>query len=58
MAFGNSDGDLAMVRYTSLNSKYKSFTGLVRHDDESREFAYDRESKTVSYTHLTLPTKA
>ena len=42
LAFGNSDGDLAMLRYT------KSGTGarmalLLHHDDAEREFAYDRE---------------
>jgi hypothetical protein len=42
LAFGNSDGDLAMMRYT------KGGTGsrlalLLHHDDAEREFAYDRE---------------
>ncbi|CAB3806395.1 HAD family hydrolase [Pararobbsia alpina] len=44
LAFGNSDGDLAMMRYT------KGGTGprlalLLHHDDGEREFAYDREFK-------------
>lgn len=42
LAFGNSDGDLAMLRYT------KSGTGLrlallIHHDDAEREVAYDRD---------------
>ena len=38
--FGNSHGDFQMARYTSLNSKYKSFIGFVDHDDAKREFDY------------------
>lgn len=41
---GNSDGDFAMGKYTSLNSKFKSFVGIIHHDDSAREFAYDRDS--------------
>lgn len=44
LAFGNSDGDLAMLRYA------RSGTGarlalLLHHDDDVREFAYDRQFK-------------
>ncbi len=41
---GNSDGDFAMAKHTALNSKYKFFIGIIHHDDEKREFSYDRNS--------------
>ncbi|PLX12080.1 MAG: haloacid dehalogenase [Marinilabiliales bacterium] len=40
---GNSDGDLAMMQWTSSN-KLKSFMLYVHHTDSIREWAYDRES--------------
>lgn len=43
-AFGNSDGDLAMMQYTEANSKYKTLQLYVHHTDAKREFAYDRKS--------------
>lgn len=42
LAFGNSDGDLAMLRYT-LAGKGARLGLLLHHDDADREFAYDRE---------------
>jgi hypothetical protein len=42
LAFGNSDGDLAMLRYT-LAGKGARLALLLHHDDAGREFAYDRE---------------
>jgi phosphoserine phosphatase len=39
LAFGNSDGDLAMLRYT------EGLRLLVHHDDAEREAAYDRDFK-------------
>jgi len=42
LAFGNSDGDLAMLRYT-LGGDGPRFALLLHHDDAEREFAYDRE---------------
>jgi phosphoserine phosphatase len=44
LAFGNSDGDLAMLRYTAGGSGFR-FMGYVHHDDPEREWAYDRASK-------------
>ena len=41
-AFGNSDGDLAMIRYTLAGAGARMAL-LVHHDDEQREFAYDRD---------------
>ncbi|MGR7122213.1 HAD family hydrolase [Klebsiella aerogenes] len=40
-AFGNSDGDLAMLQYTATNPNYKTFGLLVHHTDAVREYAYD-----------------
>lgn len=42
-AFGNSDGDLAMLQWTMAGDGPR-FAGLVRHTDGEREWAYDRES--------------
>ena len=42
MAFGNSDGDLAMMRYARSGSGPR-LALLLRHDDAQREVAYDRE---------------
>lgn len=41
-AFGNSDGDLAMLRYT-LAGKGPGMAWYLHHDDGEREFAYDRD---------------
>jgi hypothetical protein len=42
-AAGNSDGDLQMLQYTAPGDRLA--LGLVlRHDDEEREWAYDRDS--------------
>jgi len=42
LAFGNSDGDLAMLRYVKTGPGAR-LALLVHHDDAEREFAYDRE---------------
>ncbi len=43
LAFGNSDGDIEMVEYTTAGEGRR--LGLfVHHDDSEREYAYDRES--------------
>jgi haloacid dehalogenase-like hydrolase len=42
LAFGNSDGDLAMLRYTKTG-KGRRLALLLHHDDPDREVAYDRE---------------
>ncbi|HVZ37051.1 MAG TPA: HAD family hydrolase [Polyangiaceae bacterium] len=41
LAFGNSDGDLAMLRYVLAGSRARLGL-LLHHDDVVREFAYDR----------------
>ena len=42
LAFGNSDGDLAMLRY-ARSGPGPRLALLLRHDDAEREAAYDRE---------------
>jgi hypothetical protein len=44
LAFGNSDGDLAMLRYAKTG-KGARLALLVHHDDGVREVAYDRDFK-------------
>jgi hypothetical protein len=43
MAFGNSDGDLAMLQWTTAGEG-RRFGLIVHHTDAEREFAYDRQS--------------
>jgi len=43
LAFGNSDGDLEMLQYTTTGDGARM--GLIlHHDDAAREYAYDRQS--------------
>jgi phosphoserine phosphatase len=42
LAFGNSDGDLAMLRYVKAGADPR-LALLLHHDDAEREFAYDRD---------------
>ena len=42
LVFGNSDGDLAMMRY-ALSGEGASLALLLHHDDATREFEYDRD---------------
>lgn len=42
LAFGNSDGDLAMLRYVKSGAGPR-LALLVHHDDAEREVAYDRD---------------
>ncbi len=42
-AFGNSDGDVKMLEWTTSGNK-QGLGILVHHDDEKREWAYDRQS--------------
>jgi phosphoglycolate phosphatase-like HAD superfamily hydrolase len=43
-AFGNSDGDLQMLQWTTAGPGAR-FAGIVHHTDAEREYAYDRQSK-------------
>jgi len=42
-AFGNSDGDLQMLQWTTAGARAR-FALIVRHTDAEREWAYDRQS--------------
>ena len=42
-AFGNSDGDLQMLQWTTAGAGPR-FALYVHHDDAAREWAYDRDS--------------
>jgi hypothetical protein len=42
-AFGNSDGDLQMIQWTTAGSGAR-FALIVHHTDSEREWAYDRQS--------------
>jgi phosphoglycolate phosphatase-like HAD superfamily hydrolase len=42
-AFGNSDGDLEMLQYTTAGSGAR-FALIIHHTDADREWAYDRQS--------------
>jgi hypothetical protein len=42
-AFGNSDGDLQMLQWTTAGEGPR-FAALVHHTDAEREYAYDRQS--------------
>jgi hypothetical protein len=44
LAFGNSDGDLAMLRYCRTGPGPR-LSMLLHHDDGEREFLYDRDFK-------------
>jgi len=41
---GNSDGDYAMLQWTSTTTGYPGFGMIVHHTDSVREWAYDRQS--------------
>jgi phosphoglycolate phosphatase-like HAD superfamily hydrolase len=47
-AFGNSDGDLQMLQWTMAGSGAR-FALFVHHDDDAREFAYDRADKLQQF---------
>jgi hypothetical protein len=47
-AFGNSDGDLEMLQWTTMGGGVR-FGLIVHHTDSEREYAYDRKS---SFGHL------
>jgi heat shock protein HslJ/phosphoglycolate phosphatase-like HAD superfamily hydrolase len=41
--FGNSDGDQAMLEYTTIGNPRPSFGLIVHHTDAEREYAYDAQ---------------
>jgi phosphoglycolate phosphatase-like HAD superfamily hydrolase len=44
--FGNSDGDQAMLQYTTIHNPRPSFGLIIHHTDGQREFAYDANAKS------------
>ncbi len=47
MAFGNSDGDLQMLQYTTASEPGRPrprLSLIIHHTDPNREYAYDRNS--------------
>jgi hypothetical protein len=42
-AFGNSDGDLEMLQWTTISGGVR-FGAIGHHTDAEREYAYDRQS--------------
>ncbi len=44
--FGNSDGDRAMLQYTTIGNPRPSFGLIVHHTDADREYAYDKAPKS------------
>jgi len=49
-AFGNSDGDLEMLQWTTAGTGAR-FALIVRHTDARREWAYDRQSSIGRLDH-------
>ncbi|MBX3205600.1 MAG: haloacid dehalogenase-like hydrolase [Labilithrix sp.] len=47
MAFGNSDGDKAMLEYTTMDNPRPSFGLIVHHTDGEREYAYDASPRST-----------
>jgi phosphoglycolate phosphatase-like HAD superfamily hydrolase len=45
--FGNSDGDHAMLQYTTIGNPKPSFGLIVHHTDDKREYAYDSTPKST-----------
>ena len=43
-AFGNSDGDLQMLQWTTMSGSGARLGLIVHHTDAEREYAYDRKS--------------
>lgn len=46
-AFGNSDGDHAMLQYATIGNPRPSFGLIVHHTDAEREYAYDANPKST-----------
>jgi haloacid dehalogenase-like hydrolase len=44
--FGNSDGDKAMLEYTTIGNPRPSLGVIIHHTDADREYAYDEEPKS------------
>jgi phosphoglycolate phosphatase-like HAD superfamily hydrolase len=47
LAFGNSDGDKAMLEYTTLGNPRPSLGLILHHTDGEREYAYDAQPRST-----------
>ncbi len=47
IAFGNSDGDKAMLEYTTIDNPRPSLGVIIHHTDGEREYAYDAVAKST-----------
>ncbi|WP_206352141.1 HAD family hydrolase [Tautonia rosea] len=45
--FGNSDGDKAMLEYTTIGNPHPSLGVIIHHTDADREYAYDAAPKST-----------
>ncbi len=45
LAFGNSDGDFQMLEWTTTGAEGARLGMILHHDDDQREYAYDRSSQ-------------
>ena len=46
VCFGNSDGDLQMLEYTTIDNPLPSLGVIIHHTDAEREYAYDAKPKS------------
>jgi hypothetical protein len=46
LAVGNSDGDKAMLEYTTIDNPRPSLGVILHHTDADREYAYDAQPKS------------
>ena len=54
-AFGNSDGDLQMLQWATMQAAGPHLGMLVHHTDAEREYAYDRKSISGGSTRRWTP---
>ena len=47
LCFGNSDGDTAMLQYTTIGNPRPSLGLIVHHTDADREYAYDANPRST-----------
>jgi len=57
-AFGNSDGDLEMLQWTTIGARGARLAMIVHHTDATREYAYDRDTEFGRLSTTTLDAAA
>lgn len=57
-AFGNSDGDLEMLQWTTIGARGAHLAMIVHHTDATREYAYDRDTEFGRLSATTLDAAA